>query len=191
MTTFSELQSDVVSLTNHPELAVETALAIRSATLKLHLLEFWEEDRVEISIAVSQSDGLYRIQVKEEISALCRHIEYVQKVTDSSFLTRIYPTDVFDDYGNMRTNVFYRVGNFLNCRSNTSDLAVLVGYLKAPSTGQDTYSSWIADTYPHIVAVEAASLVFNSIGETDIARKLQSMQVENLALLKINHLPQG
>jgi len=191
MTTLAELQEDVFSLTNHPELVVETALAIRTATFKLHLLEFWEEDRVETSISVTQTDGLYQIDVSAEISPLCRHIEYVQKLADYKFLTKIHPTDVFDDYGNMKNNVFYRVGSKLNCRSDTADIAVLVGYLKAPVTSGSGYSSWIADLYQHIIAIEAASIVFNGIGETDLSKKLQVMQAENLALLKINHLPQG
>lgn len=189
MTTFSQLQEDVIALTNHPELTVETTLAIRMATLKLHLLEYWEEDSVEVPVSVTQTDGLYQIDIPEDISPLAAKIKYLQKA-DGKFLKKIDPVDAFDEYTRLRTNVYYRVGKYLKCRSNTSDLSVLVGYQQAPVTTESGYSSWIADAYPHLVAVEAAANVMNAIGETDMVKRFQALAMEGVALLKINHLPQ-
>jgi len=186
MTTFAELQQLVADITNHPELVVETKIAIRAATLKLHMIDYWLADTVETELAVVQADGMYQISKATEFPSRTRKLLYIQKSVDGTFLTEITPRDVFDDYGQMKNNVYYQIGANVNCRSDTADSSVLLGCVVNPVTTETGYSSWIADDYDFIVAIEASLIVFNSIGESEMVKKLQAMQMENMALLKIN-----
>ena len=72
MATYQELYDDVVTITKRPDLAAETALAIRAATLKLHQSDFYFKDLFEkyasefAQLGINPNNGLGDLYAKIE-----------------------------------------------------------------------------------------------------------------------------
>jgi hypothetical protein len=66
MATFSELCSEVHTLTNRPDLVNETKLAVKAATLKLHQKDFFYKDISEQGVSFSPSQ-ISRSEVHSQI----------------------------------------------------------------------------------------------------------------------------
>jgi hypothetical protein len=54
--TLAELQADVITITNRPDLVAETLLAVKKATLKMHQLDFFYKDLVESGLVFDPVD---------------------------------------------------------------------------------------------------------------------------------------
>ena len=51
MATFSDLTSDVMTITNRPDLIAETKLAVKAATLKIHQSDYYYKDLFETGLS--------------------------------------------------------------------------------------------------------------------------------------------
>lgn len=188
MAIFDDILADVYVLTDKYNLVAESKLGIRAATVKLHGLEFWREDRVEEEVAVTTSEGQFSINLPAALANPCRKVEAIKRVNSDVYFEEIDPKQLLDGFGHRRYNTYYRVGNVLRFLTDSGDASVYVSYYKHPVAVETGYSSWIADSYPILVALEAASFVLSSIGDKEAAAKIDGMKGEHLNVLLINHL---
>lgn len=170
MTSFASLVSDIYAITTRDDLVVETALAVRSATLKAHHSDDYIFDFNEYSIAFSTSDYYQTLDYKSVIP-LWRKPRYIRKYDNSVspgapgiFLTYIPPEKVVDEFGADRTDIFYVAGSNVQIRSSTSLQYILLGCYVNPDVTEAGYSSWIANDFPNAIIFEAAGMVFKQIG---------------------------
>lgn len=89
----------------------------------------------------------------------------------TALLKPIDPTNIFDEFGSERTDVYYQAGNTLMIRSSTALSVALVGWYQWPNVTDALYDSWIARDYKYAIIYDAASNIFASISQQDQARK--------------------
>ena len=64
---FTELMTEVYAVTKRPDLSAETALAVKSATLKLHQSDFYFKDLFETGISFTESSFIQTLDIKTVI----------------------------------------------------------------------------------------------------------------------------
>lgn len=86
-------------------------------------------------------------------------IEFEEVATDA----------IFDSYGVSRQDIYVRYGD--NITLSSARRAVenigIVYYAMPKLTTDDTYNSWIAQHYPHVIYEHAAYEIFRMIGKSD------------------------
>ena len=185
---FADILTDVYTLTGHPEQVNLSKLGIRAATVKLHGMEFWREDRVEESIAVTVVEGEFSLDLAADLAYAVRHLAAIRKGSGHVYFDEIDPKQLLDQFGYKRYNSFYRIGNTLKFLSDTAETEIFIIYYKQPIAVETGYTSWIADMYPLLVALEAANFVFSSLGDKEQEAKIKGMIAEHIGVLTINHL---
>ena len=129
---FADILTDVYTLTGHPEQVNLSKLGIRAATVKLHGMEFWREDRVEESIAVTVVEGEFSLDLAADLAYQVRHLAAIRKGSDYIYFDEIDPKQLLDQFGYKRYNSFYRIGNILKFLSDTTETEIVVVYYKQP-----------------------------------------------------------
>lgn len=189
---FAQLVAEVYVLTNRPDLVAETESAVRAATLKLHGLDFFYPDIVEVQIAFPTAEYIQQLDYIS-LFPLWRAVKYLRVLdtsanppTPSKFITLIQPEFVIDEYHDERLDVMYAAGNYLNIKMSTEEATFLLGYYSWPNITSASYSSWIADRVPWAIINEAASQVFKSIGYDEQYTRFQTLNAEHLVIVKAN-----
>lgn len=172
----SELQTEVYSLTNRPDLVAETLTAIRSATLKLHQLDYFYKDLFETAVVFDSSEYLQQLEYRSIIPRW-RALKYLRKLDTSStpnvpgtFFEVVVPENVLDSYKIHRENVCYVAGTVIQIRSNTQFQYGLLGCYRNPvitTAGYDAGNSFIAIEHPFAIIYDAAATVFKGVGKGD------------------------
>lgn len=197
MASFADIQSDVISITNRPNLVTQIQVAIRAATLKAHRLDYFPKDLKESGIAWSipayQQSFDYR-----GFDSRWRSFKYLRKYdgstspgTPGDFFTVITPDQVLDDYLMQRTEVVYLAGANYEILSKTQDANMLLGYYRNPDTTIATYDSWIALDHPFAITYEAAALIFKQTGYDEQVLNMRQLVAEEYTELKMNILGNG
>lgn len=183
-----QLVDAVYTETNRPDLVPETLQSVLEATLSCHLADNWMCDLTEAEIVFNQASYIQLLDTS--VIPSFRQASYLRKTDVSqgsyeqnpnlipslwpqgprryNFLKEIGLSDILDEYGYEKLDVWYQAGNQINVKSSTSFQYMLLGYYKYPildSTGA-TYSSWIADNLPYMIIYRAAGSLFAKIGET-------------------------
>jgi hypothetical protein len=170
--TLNELIAEVYTITNRPDLVAQTLTAVRSATLKLHQLDYYYKDLFETGVTFSSAAYLQQLDYRTVVPRW-RSLKYIRKTDvtgaqDGAFLEVLaIPEQVEDAYKLNRTNVCYVAGAVVQIRSSTELQYILLGCYRNPDITVATYDSWIALDHPYAIIFEAASLVFKMIGDTD------------------------
>lgn len=188
MALFDDILADVYTITNRPDLVAESKLGIRAATIKLHSLEFWNEDREVESLSVVTANSLFSV-AKSAFTFSPRKIEFFKKAVADIFFEEIDVVQMLDRYGVKRFNTYYQAGSSFNFLTDSADTEVIVSYYRNPVATEIGYSSWIAEEYKELVAFEAAIFVFSSIGDKEQEQRIEKMAAQQLAILQINHMP--
>ena len=186
--TFDDLLAEVYTITNKPYLVDETTLAIKSATLKAHSIDFFSKDIYETLLTAESKDYIHSIDYISKIPNF-RALKYLRKYDQSSksvgtFLDVIEPEAVLDSYGVDKADVCYVAGRVLEIRSSTEIDALIMGCYVFPIVTKGNYSSWIAELYPYAIIMEAARLVFATVGEGESAQAYRSLVAEQYELLR-------
>lgn len=169
--TLTELRQEVYNITNRPSLVVETLTAIRSATLKLHQLDYFYKDIVEAGISFPAAAYVQQIEYRALLPRW-RALKYLRK-TDSTgeeqgpIFEVIPPESVVDQYRVNRTNVCYVAGAVIQIRAESQLQYCLLGAYVNPDITEGGFNSWLATDHPYAIVFEAAALVFKMIGDTD------------------------
>ena len=190
---FNELLNEVYSLTNRPDLVTETTLAVKSATLKAHSIDFFSKDIHETLITAESLDYIHSIDYISIIPNF-RALKYLRKYDKANeevggFIEVITPEEVLDSYGVDRTDVCYVAGRVLEIRSSTEIDALIMGCYVFPIVTTAGYSSWIAELYPYAIIIEAARIVFSTVGDGEQASSYRTLVAEQYELLRNSALP--
>lgn len=168
--TLTELQQEVYTLTNRPDLVAETLLAVRQSTLALHQSDFYWRDLYETGISFSTAAYTQELEYRS-ILPLFRSIKYLRKAnadsTVGAFFTVVQPESVLDHYGANRTDVCYAAGASIEIKSSTQFQYAVLGYYANPNISASGYNSWIALDHPYAIIFEAAEKVFKMIGKSE------------------------
>lgn len=189
-TSFASLVTDVMSLTNRPDLTAETNLAVKAATLKAHHTDDYIFDLGEYSIAFDTA-AYYQTLDYKTVIPLWRKPRYFRKYDNTAgapgdFLSYIQPEQVVDNFGYNREDIYYIAGANLQLRSSTLlQYALLSCYLN-PTVTDSGYSSWIANDYPFAIIYEATAIIFKTIGNDEQVPMYREMVKDELAKLTIH-----
>lgn len=169
--TLTELQNEVYTITNRPDLSARTQAAIRAATLKLHQSDFYSKDLFETGIVFSTAAYLQQLEYRPLIPRY-RALKYIRKSdvdgTDTlPFLDIVVPELTLDSYGLNRNDVAYQTGEVIQIRSSTELQYIFLGCYLDPDITVSGYSSWIAINHPFAIIYEAASQIFKQTGKTE------------------------
>lgn len=172
MSTYSQLISSVNTLTKRPDLVDDTALAIKQATIQAHSSDFYPKDLFETGISFTTSDYRQSLNYKL-LLPLWRSLKYLRKYDAVNLAAgaelKAIPTEkVVDSYGAERNDVIYLAGQVYQIKSSTQEQYYLLGAYLHPDTNPDTYTSWIAEECPLLIAYKAASIVAGMIGNTEM-----------------------
>lgn len=186
MATFSELVSDVYTLTNRPDLVNETKLAVKSATLKAHHSDFYPKDLYETGITWPTPDYIQSIEYRTLIPRW-RAFKYLRKYADSlpsDFIKLLTPEQTLDRYSINKEDICYLAGEMLEIRSSTQDTYMILACYIHPITDENSYSSWIALDHPYAIVYEAARSIFKQIGWDEQAASIKQEVAEQFQILK-------
>lgn len=169
--TLTELQQEVYILTNRSSLVAETLTAIRSATLKLHQLDYFYKDLREDGVSFLTPAYLQQIDYRT-LFPLWRALKYIRKtdVTGTEqgvFFETITPDNALDQFGTNMENVCYMAGAVVQIRSATQLQYCIVGRYDNPDITEAGYNSWVALDHPYAIVFDAAATVFKAIGDTE------------------------
>jgi hypothetical protein len=194
--TLTELQDEVYTLTNRPDLVTQTLAAIRAATLKLHQMDYFPKDIFETGIIFTPAAYLQTLEFRNIIPRY-RAFKYLRK-TDSTgtelgaFIDLIDPTNSLDYFNTTRSDVCYLAGQALQIRSSTELQYALFGCYIQPDITVATYDSWIAVDHPYAIVYEAAASVFKSVGDTEQFAAFSQLSAAQMAEVRLsNILAQG
>jgi hypothetical protein len=193
MATFSEILTDVYTLTNRPDLVAESKLAVRAATLKVHATDFYYKDITELPVDLGVSEFLHTLDYKD-IFPRYKALSYIRKLdittTDNQdvFFTVLTPNEVLDPYSANRADVAYVAGANLQLRGSTKFRYVSIGAYQYPDVTEDSYNSWIAIEYPFTIIHIAAANVFAGIGLREEANSQMSMAGNLITDLKMTNI---
>ena len=196
MATFSELCSDVYSLTNRPDLVAETALAVKAATLKLHQSDFYFKDLYESGIQFPTSDYIQQFDVKAVVP-LFRALKFIRRYDPAGnggtgkaaeYYKILTPGELLDSYGNDRVGVAYAAGAVINIKSANLLQYGIIGVYLNPDLATASFTSWIAVDHPYSIEFEAARVLFKMIGFDEQSAAYEKLAAEQLAEVKISNI---
>jgi hypothetical protein len=189
---FSSLLNDVYTHTNRPDLVNETTLAIRKATSKAHGSDEFPEDMVQVT--VSPTAGTNKNEYLLDVSAMpfVRHRKILQLINSGTrrAYEQISINDLFDSYGNLKQECWYKAGLMYRINASLSSTDTLdCIYLQNPELAPPVYFSWIALEHPEAIVEEAAAQVFKAVGKDAEYQRYAQLSMENLMRLKSLHIP--
>lgn len=171
-TLLQSLIDDTLVLTERPDLVGITRMAVKAATLKVHTLDFFVKDLLDVSINFTSEEYFQELEPKQLVPNW-RALKFIRKVSlDTSsnsyvgakFLSILTPESILDSYGVERTDTAYGAGSLIKIKSSTKESRFLVGCYVYPTLVDETYESWIAREYPFTILYDAAATVFKNIG---------------------------
>jgi hypothetical protein len=194
--TLTELQQEVYTITNRPDLVAETLTAVRSATLKCHQNDFYWKDIFETGVVFDTAEFLQALDYRTLIP-LWRSLKYIRKTDvngggDGKLLDIIPPENAIDSYLLNRNDVCYGAGSVIQIRSSTALQYIILGCYLNPNITVLGYSSWIALDHPYAIIFMAAAQVFKGIGQTEEFSAWTALSQDQLAdISKSNILANG
>lgn len=198
-TVYNNIVTSVYALTKRPDLVTETAIAIRKATMKVHMADFWKNDLSEIhyTLPVLAATGVafrYSLDLTDTVSfPLFRKVSHIKEWNNPLVgyeiqLKELDADRILDDYALETINYWYQAGRQVSLRCNKLLVTLNIGYWKYPNIIPATYSSWIAQDFPDIIIEEAASAVFKVIGKDIEYTRLANNFQENIHMLTMTQV---
>lgn len=191
MATFAELVADVATLTNRPDLAAETKLAVKAATLKLHQSDFYFKDLYETGISFATPEYSQQLEYRTLLPRF-RALKYVRKAESSgtvgNFFTVLTPAEVLDAYGHQRNDICYAAGELIQIKSSNAFQYAILGCYLNPDVTETGFNSWLALDHPYAIVYEAAVTVFKAIGYDEQAATYSRMAAEQLAYVRSSNI---
>ena len=194
--TFAEMQSAVNDLTKRPELVAVTNLAIRTATLRAHAVDFFPRDRASFALTYTPPTSTAFVDISGLYTSipLLRTAEFLQSEDTLSLaatenLEYIQSVEQFWDEDNVRRySVFTQIGDALRCSFAGATGRARLWYYVNPNVSSDCYNSWIADLYKDELAYWAAGIVWARSGFQEQAQQTQMHVTAFKDLLISSHL---
>ena len=185
MSLYTDIKADVITWTNRPNLTAETDIAIRQAVRAAHKAGSWWRDLVSLPLTAKPTTKVQQL----DLSVLApdfRNISFV-KPTDviDQFYDEVSITDLMDQDGYGRQDIYYGVGNFLMIRAVAPVANITLMYYKnwtlTPITALD---SWIATLHPDLISLWAAAAILAAIGEQEVKSRVDALAKLELEALR-------
>lgn len=191
---FTELVAEVIQITKRPDLATATESAVKAATLKAHQSDYFFNDLIEVAVEFDEPRFIQTFDPKQVVPRF-RQAKYIRiwegdvNGYAKEFLEHIQIEAALDNYGHIRTNVFYMAGAFLQIRGTQPVEKVLFGAYQHPLvTPSENLNSWIADEYPWAIVYEAARTIFLQVGYQEQSRAMQALVGEQYSVLGLSNV---
>ena len=170
---FKGIYDAVIVQTNRPNIQEETIAKIQTATLDLHGRSEFKRD-AHFSIIQSTGIGQSKFKFTLPTAARIRRVLGVQPVSDSGCLGKFLRPLKFGQTPPPNCGGYYSIfQNELSVYVNSQYVTQFqLYYLAFPNIAPGSYSSWIAETYPHFISDLAAARVLQMIGIRDKANDL-------------------
>lgn len=218
MATIDSLAEDVYTITNRPDMVVETAVAIRKAIRKIHGADLFKRDlkvqRLTMADYTPLDPNQYRWAIELSTFERFRRPKLIQYPPSLAYPLNIpapiidWPAgyqrtrefieasvdNLFDGYGYEKPNYYYIAGNTINIRSGWYVDFLEFAYYQwplIPASTSTELTSWIASQFPDAIVEEASSLVFKMIGKDDEYNRFAQMFAENLSIIKATDVGEG
>lgn len=189
--TLTELQQEVYTITNRPDLVAETLLAVRQSTLALHQGDYYWKDLKETGISFASSAFFQELAFRPIIPRF-RALKFFRKAqADGSvgaFFTLVQPESILDEYSRERSDVCYAAGDSIEIKSSTAFQYGVLGYYENPDISLTGYSSWIALDHPFAIITMAAERVFKMIGKSEEFAAYKFLRDEEVQRLTISNV---
>lgn len=189
----ASLLTEVYSITNRSDLVAQTTQAVKMATLKAHMSDFYPRDLIEVNQATASTATFFSLPTST--FTRFRALNYVQKselvrveTTPYDFLAMLSADDLVDDYKGYKVNVVYLAGTNLNFRVSEAVAALKIGYYSFPNITDAGFSSWIDDTQPYAIICEAARTMFKTLGYDEESRTYDALVGEQIGMLKMTNI---
>lgn len=184
----AELQAEVILITGRPDRVAETLAAVKAATMKAHVSDYYPKDIYETALSFSTAEYEQDFEVATFIPRY-RAINYARKYdndssTPGAFFTLIDPRNVLDSYGVARTDICYAGGAEIHFKSSTEFQYCLFGCYVHPIVTDGGYTSWIAVEHPYVIIHEAARRIFMATGNEKKAAGQAQLFAEDLRLMQ-------
>lgn len=172
---FQEIYDDVVTLTGRPDLADETAVAIRTATRSIHGRYNFPRDLATELVKLPNAIQIVGLDIQTlfprfRTTSTVRPLDSAFAPVDSIHIEIREIGDIYDPiYGTLLDNIAYVAGSSLNIRCLSGAYGFLVEYFKGPEVRPDYYNSWIAQLAPDAIIYQAASIVLSTNGNEEKA----------------------
>lgn len=180
---YDSVVADVITLTNRPDLADETAIAVRTATISVHSSTNWPRDLQTALVKLPNASNITALDIQVLFPRL-RGVSSL-RITDVNFdpinsddanIEIVEMDDIYDPvYKQLRNNIAYVGGTTLNVRNYIAAYGYLVSYYSLPRVRRDDYTSWIAQLSPDAIVYQAASIVFSTNGNEEKAKSYGNM----------------
>lgn len=184
MTTFAEMVTNTIGVTRRPELTLATEMAVRTATLRAHHVEFFPRDLAITNLSYTRSPTAMFYDFPSVSTSLprLRTIKEVYTLTVEGYVTEELEyrdsDDNYDSDGAPRRFIYNLIGDTLRCFFDLPSGIAQVHYYQNPDVSSSTYNSWIANTYADQLAIWAASIVLRRNGFTELANGLEETEVK-------------
>ena len=198
MTTFAEMRTLVTGLTKRPELVAVTDLAIKTATLRAHQVDFFPQDAdtfLVTYVAPVNNEVFTEITGLQLAAPLLRTLDWMQGEDPSTGIPveNLEYVDSYKEFWDeekmLKTSVFTRLGDTLRARFTSPSTRARVYYYKNPNVSTVSYNSWVADMHPEELAMWAAGIVWARSGNMEQAKTAFETGVTPFKeLLVISHL---
>jgi len=185
---FTELLTEVYELTGRADLVAKTKAAVKAATLKAHMTDFYSRDIAEIAVVAASADYIHQIDYITLVTNF-RALKYLRKYDSvttlaGAFLDVITPEEVLDSYGNEKSDVCYMAGRTLSVKSSTQEDNFILSCYVLPDVTEGSYSSWVAEQFPYVIVYEAARVVFKMVQDADQSNTYDRLGKEQLILMR-------
>ena len=197
MTTFAEMQTEVIANTKRPELVALTDSAIKMATLRAHHVDFFPRDvgNSLLTYTVPSGNELW-VDVPTIFTTIptLRTPDWIQGEDATTFVPNEnleYVVDFknfWDEYNCIRSSVFTLMGDTLRIRCLSPTGRARFFYYKNPIVTSVGYSSWIADMHKEELAKWAAAIVWMRSGFQEIAAQMSGTITDFKSLLVESYL---
>lgn len=172
---YDSIAQDVMTLTGRPDLADETAVAIRTATTSVHSRAAFPRDLRSDLVKLPNAS----FQSQLDIQVLLPRFRGVStiRIVDTQFspvespeIEIVEPDDIYDPvYRSVRNNIAYVAGTSINIRTALAASGYMIEWYQMPATRREDYNSWIAQIQPDPIVYMAAALVFTTNGNDEKA----------------------
>lgn len=170
---FSEMLQEVYTKTNRPDLITQSISALRSATLKMHTLDFFDKDIQQGQLVFDAPAYIQNVYTKSipryrKTCFIRKNTPLLQAWQQNPYLTppifntvngpvgvqnllgmlrRISADDILDNYNAEKLDVFYQAGSTLWMKTSTALQYALMGWWEFPNV--DTTTTDSGQTFPN------------------------------------------
>lgn len=198
---FTDIVTQVMILSNRPELVAEHQSAVLSATFELHAADNWWPDRTETIIPAAQVPTANSSIILEDYLPRLRVIEAIRPFDSANgntvgrdakmpTLEPITPSSLFDEFMSQKQEYFYLAGLNLIVRTRNYGNPLYVSYFAhASASSVGSYYSWIATKYPWAIINKAFAKISTATGNEETAQRLMRNDcVTDLQYLRQNYI---